>query len=102
MYAADFTKFQPHKTLPAAILDFVLRDLNFGIHSEQFRAAIAKGDSINIMEGIDYIIMNAEAKTRIKLSQDDRFMVHMMAQDMIVEELLDSVAKRTENDLVFA
>ncbi len=86
-------KFQTDKVLPAAILDFVLRDRVNGIVSNEFETALTKGDAKNIIEGIDSIILNAETKTRIRLSESDRLRVHMIAQDEIVQKLL-TVAER--------
>ncbi len=84
-----FSKFKPSKTLPATIIDFVLRDHSHGIVSTQFEQAIQNGDAQNISEGIDSIILNAETKKKIKLTEHDRLMVHLIAQDEIVEKLFN-------------
>lgn len=66
-----------------------MRDLSNGIISPDFAKAIEKGDAKNISEGIDSIILNAETKTKIKLSSMDRMLVHMVAQDEVIQKLLD-------------
>lgn len=88
--ALQFEKFKPSKALPASIMDFVLLDRINGINSPEFEKAIKNGDLQNIREGIESIILNAETKTRIKLSDNDRLMVTLVAQDAILQNILGS------------
>lgn len=94
----EFEKFQPGKILPSKILDFVMRDPVHGIKSQEFQAAIKKGDLANILEGIDSIILNAEMRMQTKLDDTDRFRVKMMAQDAIVSEIIDNAEKNGSPD----
>ena len=91
-----FDKFHPAKTLPANVLDFVLK--HNGITSPEFRGALKKGDAKNIMEGIDSIILNAETKTRLPLSESDKFMASLIAQDAVVETLLENPSLKAGDD----
>ena len=89
-----FHRFEPSKTLPSNIMDYILRDRFGGIISPEFEQAVEKGDARNIGEGIDSVILNAETKTRIKLSEQDRLIAYIMAQDEVVQKLLDSAEEK--------
>ena len=94
-----FDKFHPEKTLPSNVLDFVLK--HNGITSPEFRGALKKGDAKNILEGIDCIILNAETKTRLPLSESDKFVASLIAQDAVVETLLEnSLVQEGSNDKI--
>ena len=89
---AEFKRFQPTKVLPQAIIDFVMRDHNYGINSVEFEKAVAGGDSKNIMEGVDWLIRNAEIRLHTPLSELDRLMVSIIVQDEIIAKLMKKAA----------
>jgi hypothetical protein len=83
----EFCDLEMERILPAPVADFVLKDRYYGIISDEFTRAIKKGDVDNIVEGIDSAILNAQRRTRIRLSELDKARMNIMAQDAIVKRL---------------
>ena len=80
------------KTLPASIIDFVLKDNRYGIASPEFKAALKRGDFGNIIEGIEAAILNSEIRTKMHLTDDDRARLQIMVHNQIAENLRTEMA----------
>ena len=89
----QFTKFKSNKVLPGQLIDFVLKDQHYGVLSDEFQKAVAERDARNILEGINSIILNAETKFNIHLSESDRFKLQMVVQDEIIAGMLAEAEK---------
>ena len=91
--SAKFTKFKSNKVMPGQLLDFIMKDQHYGILSEPFQQALKGRDAKNIFEGIHSIILNAETKFNLHLSDSDRFKLQMIVQDEIISGMLREAEK---------